>query len=177
MNIRKPTLMWTAVLAWAISLNAISCGYYGMSSRTAGDIKKIAVPYFNNETAEPDIEIDITQQIIDGIVKDNTLKVSSDDEADAILEGRIVEYRNVPFTFNEASTTGDVQADQYRVVIGLNVALFNKAENAYIWENKRINAHGDYYLEGSTEQTYERALEEVYRDIVEAILGATVEDW
>ena len=163
----------TACLACAI----VSCGYYGTSSRTAGDIKKIAVPYLQNETPEPEIEIEITQQIIDGLIKDNTLKVVPEEEADAVLEGSIVDYRNVPFTFNKSTSGAEIQADQYRLVIGLNVALFNKKENAYLWKDKKISAHGDYYLETSSEQNYEKAIEEVYRDIVEGILGATVQDW
>ncbi|UCF05314.1 MAG: LptE family protein [bacterium] len=168
-----------SILVLAVLLVLSSCGYYGTGSRTAGDVKRIAVPYFQNETAEPDIEIEVTQQIIDGIVNDNTLKVVSEEEADAILEGSIIEYSNVPFTFNEApaASGGEVQADQYRVLIGLRISLLNTGDNAYIWENKRINAHGDYYLEDTGEQTYEKALEEVYRDIVESILGATVEEW
>ncbi len=152
-----------------------SCGYYRTTSRSAGDIKRISIPYIGNETAEPDIEIEITQKIIDGIINDNTLKVVSDEDADGILEAVITEYRNIPYTFSESGT--EVQAEQYRLVIRLKASLFDKRKNIYIWENKTINATGDYYLETTSEQTYEKALEDVYRDIVEAILSSTVEDW
>lgn len=153
----------------------LSCGYYSTSGRTAGDIKKIAVPYFENETSEPDIEIEITQKIIDGLIKDITLKVVSEGEADAILEGKVIEYKNVPFTFSE--NTGEIQAEQYRLIIGLSVSLFNKKQNDYIWEAKKITAHGDYFLESTTDQTYEKALENIYSDIVESILNSTVQEW
>lgn len=159
-----------------VAAGAASCGYYSTTSRTAGDIKSIGVPYFDNETPEPNIEIDITQRIIDGIINDNTLKVVSDEEADAILEGVITEYRNDPFTFAETSTS-DVQAEQYRLVIGLRISLFDRSKNAYVWEGKRIQAHGDYYLETSVQQNYESALENVYTDLVDGILSNTVQDW
>ena len=166
----------TAALIFSLMFMSVSsCGYYSTSGRTAGDIKKIAVPYLKNDTAEPDIEIDITQRIIDALIKDNTLKVVSEDEADAILEGSIIEYKNVPFTFSENNES--IQAEQYRLVIGLNVSLFSKKKNAYIWENKKISAHGDYYLESNTDQTYEKALDNVYNDIVESILSSTVQEW
>jgi hypothetical protein len=151
---------------------AVSCGYYSTSSRTAGDIGKVTIPYLQNETPEPEIEIEITQQIIEGLLKDNTLKVVSDEEADAVLEGSIIEYANVPSTYSP-----ELQAEQYRLVIGLKVSLFNKKENAYIWENKKITAQADYYLDTSAQQDYESALEKVYSDIVESILSATVQDW
>jgi len=149
-----------------------SCGYYGTKGRTAGDIKKIAVPYLKNETAEPEIEIEITKNIIDGLIKDNTLKVVPDAEADAVLGGSIVDYRNIPYTFNT-----ELQAQQYRLVIGITVSLFNRKENIPIWENRKIEAHSDYYLETSFERNYDKALEEVYNDLVEGILNATVQEW
>ncbi|MBN1164951.1 MAG: LptE family protein [Candidatus Krumholzibacteriota bacterium] len=158
-------------------LMILSCGYYGTSSRTAGEIKRIAVPYLRNETSEPNIEIEITEQISDGLIKENTLKVVSDNEADAILEGSIIDYRNIPFTFKEDIASTQIQAEQYRLFIGLKVSLFNRKENTYIWENKQINVHGDYYLEETADQNYENALANVYRDIVEAILSSTVQDW
>jgi len=170
-TLKTSLLLFTVLILFTIT----SCGYYSTSGRTAGDIKKIAVPYFKNETAEPDIEIEITQNIIDGLIKDNTLKVVSEDEADAIIEGTVIEYKNVPFTFSQ--TTGEIQAEQYRLVISLNISLYNKKKNEYIWENKKVTVHGDYYLESSVEQNYEKALETVYNDIVENILNATVQEW
>jgi len=151
---------------------ASACGIYSTKGRTAGDIKKIAVPNLSNETAQPDIETEITTNLRSGLIKDNTLKVVAENEADAVLEGTVIEYRNVPFTFN-----ADLQAEQYRLMIGLNVSLFNPKDNTYIWKDRRIDAHSDYYLETTTDRTYDRALEEVYKDIVEGILNATTQEW
>ena len=154
---------------------AASCGHYGTSTRTAGDVAKIAVPYLENETAEPNIEFEITESIIAALRKDNTLKIVAVEEADAVLEGSIINYQNIPSTFSSAE--GEIRADQYRLIIGLNVSLLNRKENNYIWQDKRISAHGDYFLETTGVQTYEYALEQVYREIVDVILGATVQEW
>lgn len=151
---------------------APACGVYSTKGRTAGNIKKIAVPNLSNETAQPDIEAEITTNLRNGLIKDNTLKVVAEGEADAVLEGTVVDYKNVPFTFNT-----DLQAEQYRLMIGLNVSLFNPKDNTYIWKDRRIDAHSDYYLETTTDRTYDRALEEVYKDIVEGILNATTQEW
>jgi hypothetical protein len=160
----------------AVAMLAIAgCGVYRTTSRTAGDIKRIAVPYFSNATSQPDIEIEITDRIIEGIVRDNTLRVVDETEADALLEGTVVEYQNVPFTFAQGQT--QIQAEQYRVFVGIRVSLFDKGKNAYLYEDRTIKAHGDYYLETNVDQNYENALDEVYRDLVEGILSATVQDW
>ncbi len=150
----------------------VSCGYYSTKGRSAGDIKRIAVPYLANETAEPEIEIEITRSIIDGLVKDNTLKVVEGAEADAVLEGAVERYQNIPFTFDTK-----LQAQQYRLVIAIDVSLFDPKTNAYIWRDKKIEAHGDYYLEAEGQRTYDEALADVYRYLVEGILNATVQEW
>lgn len=160
---------------FAVSLLLVlapSCGVYSTKGRTAGNIKKIAVPNLSNETAQPDIESDITTNVRDGLIKDNTLKVVAENEADAVLEGTVKDYKNIPFTFNAA-----LQAEQYRLVIVLDVSLFNPKDNTYIWKDRRIEAHSDYYLETTTDRTYANALVEVYKDIVEGILNATTQEW
>jgi Lipopolysaccharide-assembly len=163
---------WISCAATAVLVATSACGPYRTSGRTAGDIQKIAVPYIKNQTAEPEIEIEITQNVINGLVKDNTLKVVPEEDADAVLEGTVVAYTNIPFTFNT-----ELQADQYRLVIELIVSLFNPKDNMYIWKDKKIQAHSDYYLETTTERTYDKALEEVYKEIVDGILNNTVQEW
>lgn len=148
------------------------CGYYSTSGRKTGEIQKLYVPFLENETAEPEIEIEITKKFIEGLEREGTLKVTPEEDADAILEGSVVEYANVPFTFSN-----ELQAEQYRLLIGLRVSLLNRDENAYIWQDKVIKAQANYYLETTTEHTYEKALEDIYRDLVEAILSETVEEW
>jgi hypothetical protein len=92
------------VLAFA----AVSgCGY-STTSRTARDIKSIFVPFFDNKTAEPNLEITVTERLINYMILDNTLKVVDEDEADAILEGEISQFRNQPFSFNQ-----DLNAQEY----------------------------------------------------------------
>ena len=162
-------------LAYFFALSVVSCAYYGTTSRTAGDIARISVPYFMNKTSEPDVEIEITDQIILGIAKDNTLKVVDESDADAILEGAVTKFRNTPFTFEQGDS--QIQAEQYRLMIEIKVSLFSPSENAYIYEDKLIRAKGDYYLETTLDQNYENAIEEVYQDLVEGILAATVQDW
>jgi outer membrane lipopolysaccharide assembly protein LptE/RlpB len=148
------------------------CGY-STTSRTAKDIKSISVPFFENTTTEPSLEISVTEKIIRNLVADNTLKVVDEDEADAVLEGNITEFRNVPFSFNM-----DLDAEEYHVVLRVQVSLFSRRLNEPIWENKIFKGDGSYFLEVSEAGlTYEDALAEAIDEITDQILNLTVQDW
>ena len=110
--------------------------------RTAKDIKSIHVPFFVNQTAEPNLEISVTDRVIANLISDNTLKVVSEDAADAVLNGTIVEFKNQPFSFNQ-----DLNAEEYIVVIKVVVTLFNRRSNEPIWEARPIQGDGSYFIE------------------------------
>ena len=151
---------------------ALACGY-STTSRTAKDIKSIHVPFFENVTAEPNLEISVTEQIIDNLVSDNTLKVVPEDGADAILDGRIVEFTNKPFSFNQ-----DLNAEEYIIVIRVTATLFNRRTNEPIWQDKSFQGDGSYFIEQVDEnRTFDDAVQESLREITERILNLTVQDW
>ena len=147
--------------------------WYSTTSRTARGIKSISVPFFDNNTTEPSLEISVTEKIIQNLVNDNTLKVVDENEADAILEGSITEFRNVPFSFNM-----DLDAEEYHITLKVQISLFNRRLNEPIWEDKIIKGDGSYFLEVSEAGlTYDDALAEAIDEITDQILNMTVQDW
>jgi len=160
--------------ALTLTLGATGCGYYGTTSRTAKDIKSIAVPFFDNQTTQPNLEIIVTENVINNLVADNTLKVTDEDYADAILEGEIIEFIDRPFSFNN-----ELNAEEYHVVIKVKLSLFNRRLNEPIWENRIISGDGSYFVDVADEnaQTFAGAVEESVKEITERILNITVQDW
>ena len=148
-----------------------SCGYT-TASRTAKGIKSIAVPFFDNQTAEPNLELRVTEAIINNLISDNTLKVVDESAADAVLEGSITEFRNVPFSFNQ-----DLNAEEYLVVITVNATLYNRRLNEPIWENKTIKGDSNYFLDTSAGISFDDAVTEALFEITERILNLTVQEW
>jgi outer membrane lipopolysaccharide assembly protein LptE/RlpB len=161
-----------AALVAAAALVA-GCGY-STTSRTAKDIKSIYVPFFENQTAEPNLEISVTERVIQNLVTENTLKVVRENDADAILDGRITEFRNQPFSFNQ-----NLNAEEYIVVIKVVVTLFNRRTNEPIWQDKPFSGDGSYFIEqvGGEGQDFNGAVDEALREITERILNLTVQDW
>jgi outer membrane lipopolysaccharide assembly protein LptE/RlpB len=149
------------------------CGYYGTSSRTAKGIKSVAVPFFENRTSEPNLEIIVTERVIDNLVADNTLSVEDESGADAVLEGVIVSFRNEPFSFNR-----ELNAEEYHVVVSVEASLYNRSLNEPIWEKQTIKGDGSYFVDSTEEgRRYEDALAEAIKEITDRILNLTVQDW
>jgi len=149
------------------------CSHYGTTSRTAKDIKSVYVPFFANDTSEPDLEITVTEGIINSLIADNTLRVVDEGNSDAILEGRIVQFENRPFTFDQ-----NLNAQEYRLRIHVVVSLFNRRTGKPIWEKRRITGEAPYFLEPiQRENTFEMAKSQAISLITDRILNMTVQDW
>src|SRR3989338_8366289 len=73
------------------------CGY-GVRGNLPDHIKTVAVPMFKNKTLQPAVENSITGAVINAFVNGGTLKVVPVDQADAILEGEITDYRSEEHT-------------------------------------------------------------------------------
>jgi hypothetical protein len=175
MRTKSPPATDRRAIALAVGLMAalaVGCGY-STTSRTAKDIKSIYVPFFENTTAEPNLEISVTDRIIQFLVEDNTLKVVTEDEADAILDGQITVFQNRPFSFNQ-----NLDAQEYIVVIKVVVTLFNRRSNEPIWQNRTIEGNGSYFIEQvESGRTFDQAVEESLSEITNQILNLTVQDW
>lgn len=160
-------------LATLATLGSWGCGYYSTTSRTAKDIKSIHVPFFANETSEPNLEITVTETVIQNLIDDNTLKVTGRDGADAVLDGRIVEFNNRPFSYNT-----ELDAEEYHVSVRVVVSLFNRVTNEPIWRDRSIAGDGSYFVEQvQGGNTFDDAVGEAIKEITERILNMTVQDW
>jgi hypothetical protein len=60
------------------------------------DVHTIAVPTFQNHTLIPRIEVLVTDTVIKQLQQDGTFKIAADGEADATLEGDIVQITRAP---------------------------------------------------------------------------------
>ena len=161
------------LIVLAITAFSQGCGSYSTTSRTAKDIKSIYIPFFENTTAEPNLEITVTESIVANLISDNTIRVADEDRADAVLQGSIISFENRPFSFNQ-----DLNAEEYRVIIRVRVSLFKQGTNEPIWSDQTINGDGSYFLEPVNDgNTLDDAIGEAISEITDRILNLTVQDW
>ena len=167
-----------AVLSGVIGLLAVcvmisGCGVYSASSgRVDENLKRVAVQYLENLTAEPNLGVDLSDDIIYALQVDNTLKVVDEADADSIISGRVVRY-----TLREVATTQELTVNEYQVQIAVVLTLTVRATGEKIFDKRRFTGIGNYVLndtEGTSEDT---ARDEAVEEIVRDILAQVVEDW
>ena len=60
------------------------------------DVHTLSVPTFTNRTLHPRVEVLVTGTVIKQFQQDGTFQIASDENADAILQGEIVEVSRSP---------------------------------------------------------------------------------
>lgn len=80
------------------ALALASCAGYqlgGVKPAALASVQNIAVPMFSNATQHPRASALATSSVTNALIQDGTYRISTADQADAVLEGRLerIEYR------------------------------------------------------------------------------------
>jgi len=148
------------------------CGVYSTKpGRLREGLETIAVPIFENRTTEPGIEIQLTDTITEELIRDRTLRIVDENEADSLLLGTIRRFR-----FGEAFFGADRAAEEYTVEIAVEVTIVDRAGGEPIVGPRTIRGEGNYFIDEGPEGEAE-ARDQASEQIVEGILGLVVEEW
>lgn len=165
-------------LRLALAATALLCGSCAYTTSTAmlpPHLKTIAIPVFENNTAQHGLDQELTQAVIDKFVQDNHLKVVDERSANSVLRGRIVNYRNAVFGFSV-----ETQAQEYRVTVAVAVTLKDVVKNREMWNDENLIKTVNYYVvdvPGQTARTELDGRKEAIQKIADEILSRSVESW
>lgn len=148
-----------------------SCAYGLKQGKLRPGIESVAVPYFQNRSNEPGIEVELTDAILAGLIEDRTLRVTEETRADVLVLGTVKRY-----SFQEAFFGADRQAEEYRIDIEVEVEMRRRDDDEIVAGPKTIRGSGSYFLdEGPSGETGAR--EEAAKMIVDGILNLVIEEW
>jgi hypothetical protein len=165
----RPNRGFTALVFVAAVLG--SCGYSFKAGQVREGLDTVAVAFFENRSTEPNVEVALTEIIIQGLIADRTLRIAEESVADAVLYGIIRRY-----TFKEAFFGEDRQAEEYRIDIEVEVQMVDRRSGEPIVGPQRVKGTGSYYLsEGPEGEAAARDQAAVM--IVQAIINLVVEEW
>ena len=159
------------VLSCAVT---VSCGYHlrGTGSFLPSHIKKISIPMFKNETTRYELDLKLTQSVINELVARAKLEVSADSRgADAVLSGDIVAFNVNPIAFS-----GQATADRYNITIVAKVVLRDLVNQKVIFSNPSFSYVQEYEVPQGTDfesietQAIDTVAEKFARSLVVNIL-------
>lgn len=157
------------VLCIAMAVLLAGCTY-SFRGQVAGDIKSLAIPTFENETAEFGIAETITEELVRGFQRDGVLKIVGEGQADAVLVGRVIKIEDQPYT-----ARADQTVDEYRFSMTCEIELVNNHSKETAWK-QAFPAWAIYPYTGSLENR-DAAVKEAVGKLREDLLNRIVGNW
>jgi len=139
----------------------VSCGYHlrGTGSSLPPHIKKIQVPMFKNNTPRFELDVKLTQSVIDELVARGKVEITDDTaSADAVLIGEISSFRVNPIAFSGTDT-----ADRYNITIVARITVRDLVEDRVFFSNPNFVYKKEYEVEEGAdfESVETKAIEEI----------------
>lgn len=120
----------------------------------------------------PGIEVELTDAVINRFVFDGHLKVSSLEEADAVVEAKVVEYRRDPLRYTDSD---DVQ--EYRISVVADVVVYRRPGRRVIWREKNLIGESSFFLSGARAISEDEAAALAVKDLARRVVEQTLEVW
>lgn len=158
------------ILAGSVFFLFLRCGLYSFSGSLPPHLKTVAVPLFDNRTAEFAIADDLTERIIKEFTSDNSLKIGDRNTADVLVEGAILslEDRAGAFDANE-------EVEDFKVYVTVQVKCTDQVKHQKMWE-ERITQWGSYDPQVGPDSRKD-GISEALIKIGQEILNKTVAGW
>jgi hypothetical protein len=165
---------WLCAAGLIGAATAGACAYSASPALLPAHLKTVAIPVFENETTEYSLQQEITDAVIRVFVADNHLKVVDERSANAVIRGKIIDYRNAVFGISDVD-----RAEEYRVTIGVSVTFKDQVKNREIWSDEIVKT-ANYYVTpvpGDSARTELDGRRLAIVKIADEVLNRSVESW
>ena len=149
------------------------CGYRTGTS-LAPNVTSIHVSSFNNRTGDPDVETVATSATVREFQKDGSLRMSSTDEADAIIEATVTGLTLEPLRYSKDSAT---ETTEFRLLLTANVIVKDRKTGKTISTHQDLTGKTTFVPGGDLSSAKRLAIPAAARDLAHVIVAAVVEAW
>ncbi len=174
-----------SLLCVMLLLTVGGCGY-SRGSLLPSHLKTVYVDNFKNminvgrEVTEasrytlyrPGLENDITDAVVDRFVFDGNLRIASREEADMVLSGKLIDYRQEPLRYDKNDNV-----EEYRIKITVDLELENTVDKEIMWKEAGFIGEATYKKIGRLATSEDTARQEAIEDLARRIVERTVECW
>lgn len=172
-NTTKLKLVRT-VFSLAILALIWGCAGYRVGSMLPDKYQSIAVPTVVNKTEEPLLQDEITSATISEFQMDGSLRIASEDRADAILNVQLTDFRLRPISYSDERSR---MANEYRLYITASILLEDSVTEEVIVEAPAVQGATDFVVQGDLTSSKKSAIPDAARDLAHHIVEKVVEVW
>lgn len=148
----------------------MQCGFYSFSGSLPSHLNSVAVPLFENKTAEFGISEEITDTVIEEFNRDGSLKIADRNSADVLVEGSIIRIDDRAGAFTRQEEVQDL-----KIYLTVKVKCTDLVKRQTMWD-ERVTQFGTYDPAAGADGRLE-AISEAIEKISEEILNKTVSGW
>jgi outer membrane lipopolysaccharide assembly protein LptE/RlpB len=162
------------IASLAVAVGLAGCGYT-VRSALPSHLKTLAIPVFGNNTVESGLADEVTRALVEAFVQDRHLKLVQERDADAVLRGTIVAYRNQVFGY-----TSQERATQYEIVLTVQIAFRDMIKNRDVWKEDALSARTTYNVVPVGTQPAQTELDgrtDAIKKLADQIVSRTVQGW
>jgi hypothetical protein len=150
------------------------CAGYRVGPVLNADYKSAAVPMFKNKTLRPQLEAQITNAIIRQLQSDGTLRIDSQDAADIVVAGEIIDYQRTPLR-SVRQETG--VAREYRITITAQVDARDRRTGQAIFSAAKVAGSTDVFIGDDLQAAESQALPLIADELARNVVSLLVESW
>ena len=163
-----------AALAAAGLFMSSGCGYTASPALLPQHLKTVAIPVFENATPIAALEQEITDAVVQRFVKDNHLRIVDEKSANAVIRGKVTQYKNDVFGFSSSST-----ATEFRVTIGVQVTFKDLVKNRELWSDELVKSsiYNVQQVAGQETKSELDGRKDAITKIADEVLSRSVEGW
>ena len=118
------------------------------------------------------MEVDLTNTVINRFQFTGLMRPSSEARADARLEGELVEFRRDPLRYNASQ-----EVEEWRLNVVVNLRFYERSTPEPVWEESHFTGDTTYFALGAGAESEAAALDRAITDLAKRIVERTVESW
>jgi len=163
------------ILILIAALMISGCGYRlsGTGAFLPEHVRTILIRNFENQTSRYQAEQFVTFAVRDEFIRRSRLKmVEATEQADAVLEGKIISFAVTPVSYSESA------ADKFQVSILLEIRLMDLKQGRVLFENKRLRYVDSYEIDSADFFSMEtESLQRISKAFAASVVSTILEDF
>ncbi len=140
------------------------------------DVRTIAIQSFDNQTVQFELQDQLFKEVFNRVPGALGLNVAGEQNADAVLSGRIMRYEDVAQNYKSDQQTsgGGIQVLQHEVQVVVSARIVDVKKNLILWENTSVVGRGVYQPDSQDQSVGQQ---KAIKNVVDQILDGAQSQW